>query len=105
MIQNSAVALWLSEAGQPLTTDMSLQAEKRARQKAKDKDHKDGKAPAGGGSSTAAGTADTFDDELAAAMAEAAAISNRWAILRAIDDKKCYDVVFSKHSRKQSNPS
>lgn len=62
-----------------------LQADKRARQRAKDKERKDGKpetaAAAAGSSKAASGTAaaggDSFDAELAAAMAEAATISSR----------------------------
>lgn len=67
---------------------LSSQADKRARQRAKEKERKDGKEAAaannGGskGSSTAAaaGGDDSFDAELAAAMAEAAAISSRWVL-------------------------
>eukprot|EP00878_Enallax_costatus_P044839 GHUV01053598.1.p1 GENE.GHUV01053598.1~~GHUV01053598.1.p1 ORF type:complete len:210 (+),score=105.62 GHUV01053598.1:1-630(+) len=75
-----------SDIPSPLTPEMetaqqSKKAEKRARQKAKEKDRTDGKAAAGG-SSTAAAAGDSFDDELAAAMAEAAAISNRWVNCR-----------------------
>jgi len=58
----------------------SLQAEKRARQKAKDKEHREPLPAAEGSSSAAAaatGMGSSFDDELAAAMAEAAAISSR----------------------------
>jgi hypothetical protein len=57
-----------------------LQAEKRARQKAKDKERKESLSAAEGSSSVAAAATDlgnSFDDELAAAMAEAAAISSR----------------------------
>jgi hypothetical protein len=61
-----------------------LQADKRARQRAKDKERKDSKpatAAAADSSKPSAGTAaaggDSFDAELAAAMAEAAAISSR----------------------------
>jgi hypothetical protein len=66
-----------------LLTLMHHQADKRAKQRAKEKERKDGKptptpgkAPA---AAAAAGGGDSFDDELAAAMAEAAAISSRWA--------------------------
>jgi hypothetical protein len=57
------------------------QAEKKARQKAKEKEKQGGKAPGAAGSSSqaAAAAADGFDEELAAAMAEAAAISSRCA--------------------------
>lgn len=64
-----------------------VQADKRARQRAKEKERKDGKEAAAasnhGGSkgsskaAAAAGGNDSFDAELAAAMAEAAAISSR----------------------------
>jgi hypothetical protein len=65
------------------------QADKRARQRAKEKAGKGpaGEAAAGGGGSkgsaaaaaaAAGGGGDSFDAELAAAMAEAAAISSRW---------------------------
>ena len=71
------------------------QADKRARQRAKEKERKEGKTAAaagggGGGSSSSKGAAaagagangvDSFDAELAAAMAEAAAISSRWGSL------------------------
>lgn len=54
------------------------QADKRARQKAKEKERKDGKAAGcSTGHGVATGAADSFDDELAAAMAEAATISSR----------------------------
>mgnify|MGYP001811035260 CR=1 FL=1 len=66
---------------------MCTQADKRARQKAKEKDRKPSGAATPGSSSkgTAAAAAaaaggaggDSFDAELAAAMAEAAAISSR----------------------------
>ncbi|WIA19081.1 hypothetical protein OEZ85_003734 [Tetradesmus obliquus] len=69
----------------PLTDEMesaqqSKKAEKKARQKAKEK--QGGKAPGAAGSSSssqAATAADGFDEELAAAMAQAAAISSRAA--------------------------
>lgn len=69
-----------------------LQADKRARQRAKEKERKEGKQAAaspgaatpgsssgkGPAAAAAGGAVDSFDAELAAAMAEAAAISSRW---------------------------
>eukprot|EP00879_Flechtneria_rotunda_P003141 GHRR01003363.1.p1 GENE.GHRR01003363.1~~GHRR01003363.1.p1 ORF type:complete len:736 (+),score=308.17 GHRR01003363.1:278-2485(+) len=74
-----------SDIPSPLTDELeeaqqSRKAEKRARQKAREKEKQEGRAGTADskpGSSSAAATNDSFDAELAAAMAEAAAISSR----------------------------